>query len=154
MSWCPASSYKWLLLSRTCRQLEEQEDKLHSQQLTGYGLAAQLAALEKAHAADSEVLAAVPQHTTELEEVSGGWAWCMVTRLAAAAYVWCQQSFSAKLICQGSILMHVAHGNQVVAVVVCTAFKADAKRLIHFVLWLLCLPAGALGAGLNQRQHC
>jgi hypothetical protein len=58
------------LLSRACRQLEEQEDKLHSQQLTGYSLAAQLAALEKGHAANSEVLARVPQHTTQLEEVS------------------------------------------------------------------------------------
>jgi hypothetical protein len=64
------------LLSRTCRQLEEQEDKLHSQELTSYGLSAQMAALEKGHAADREVLACVPQHTTQLEEVSCcmGWA--------------------------------------------------------------------------------
>ncbi|WIA07933.1 hypothetical protein OEZ85_007411 [Tetradesmus obliquus] len=58
------------------RQLEEQqarqeeaEDALHSQQLTGLSLAAQVTALERARAADGEVLACVPQHTSELKEV-------------------------------------------------------------------------------------
>jgi hypothetical protein len=67
-----------------CRQLEEQqarqdeqEDKLHSQQLTGFNLAAQVTALEKARAADGEVLACVPQHTAELEEVSSCTWWRM-----------------------------------------------------------------------------
>lgn len=73
------------------RQLEEQqarqeeaEDALHSQQLTGLSLAAQVTALERARAADGEVLACVPQHTSELKEV--GWRWC---RLASARALLC-----------------------------------------------------------------
>jgi hypothetical protein len=103
-------SWSYTLLLCGCRQLEEQqarqeeqEDKLHSQQLTGLNLAAQVTALEKARAADGEVLAVVPQHTTELEEVSGCMCWRRVAR------IWYRQNRCVELSATVTELVCVHH---------------------------------------------
>lgn len=44
---------------------------MNSQQLTSYGLAAQVAAAEKVQQAQADTLAAVPEHGKELAEVGG-----------------------------------------------------------------------------------